>query len=124
MKRFLTLLAVTALTGCNRTEDITTTSGSTVDVKQGAKFSITLSTSPTVSPEYQYSWHPPQVSGGAVVYEGPGESKKRDKMPGSSGEQVFVFKAAQAGESEILIRVNAGPKAERADNYTLRVRVK
>lgn len=116
----LTFLAA----GCNPIEDIGAASGSTIEVNKGGRFSITRGASPTVSPEYQYSWEAPVVSGAAVVYEGPGGGERDDKMPGSSSEQVFVFRAVEAGQADILIKLKAGAKVENRSDYTLRIRVR
>jgi predicted secreted protein len=93
------------------------------EIHQGKAFSITLSTSPTVSPEYRYSWGDARITGAAVRFERYGESEG-SKMPGSRGEIIYIFRAVQPGEADILIPREAGPKAEKADDYKIHIRVR
>jgi hypothetical protein len=113
-----------ALSACDGVQEISSASGSTVDVGKGRRFSVALDTSPTVSPEYASSWGEAQVSGGAVTFESRGADPKAGKAPGSNGGIVYFFKAVDAGKADIVILRKAGPKAEAGSDFSLHVRVK
>jgi hypothetical protein len=117
------LLAV-SLASCQRTIDVSGKGGSSIVVDRGCVLSITLSCSATVSPDYQYSWGDPVITGKAVQFQGYGEDPHASTMPGSSANKTYLLKAAEPGDANILIRANAGAKVlPKPADYTLKVHV-
>ena len=86
-------------------------------VSVGDRFAVVLDSPRSLSPEYEYSWGDPVVSGPAVAYV---ETQVRPPPPdidGGVNKNMFVFEAKAAGKSSIRIpRKNAGAEAPPGDH--------